>query len=221
MDCCPLTTAAATISFLHHLIRHQSPTLKIVLRPRQFAMASQDSQPFRWHYNEFDDRNFQVRGRTLFFIMVLFSIILLLTLLFLYARWVCRVRLSPGSRAATSAPHLPLTPPPPPQGLDLATINCLPITLYRSSSTTTLDGAECCICLAIFQEGDKIIILGVESVYKKIIPDPQIRNLQHYKLVKGFFLDEHDIPPSMKPRKFAESPEYQSGSRSDCLTLFK
>nr|GLL28019.1 RING-H2 finger protein ATL66 [Ipomoea trifida]GMD02097.1 RING-H2 finger protein ATL66-like [Ipomoea batatas] len=54
------------------------------------ALDYQDPQsqhPFHWHYSEFDDSNFQIRGRTLFFIVVLFAIILLITFVVLYARW--------------------------------------------------------------------------------------------------------------------------------------
>ncbi|XP_059666778.1 RING-H2 finger protein ATL66 [Cornus florida] len=121
-------------------------------------MASQDSQPFHWRYTEFDDRNFQIRGRTLFFIVVLFSIVLLITILFLYARWVCRIRHLPS--AATSAPHRAHAPPAQPQGLDPATINSLPMTLHRSPSMAGLrEEPECCICLGVFQDGDKVKVL--------------------------------------------------------------
>ncbi|CAK9173526.1 unnamed protein product [Ilex paraguariensis] len=116
--------------------------------------SSQDSQPFHWH-SDFDDRNFQIRGRTVFFVIVLLSLIVLVTLLILYARWVCRFR-------PPFAADLHHAPPAPPQGLDPATIHSLPIILHRSSATTTITSineVECCICLGIFQDGDKVKVL--------------------------------------------------------------
>uniref|UniRef100_A0A5B7BT22 RING-type E3 ubiquitin transferase n=1 Tax=Davidia involucrata TaxID=16924 RepID=A0A5B7BT22_DAVIN len=162
-------------------------------------MASQDSQPFHWHYTEFDDRNFQIRGRTLFFIIIVFSIILLITFLFLYARWVCSIRPPPGSHAAaTSAPHLALTPPPPPprpQGLDPTTINSLPIILHRSSSTTTLDDADCCICLAIFQDGDKVKMLPVcHHCYHSECVDKWLTAQSNCPLCRASLLSDSDSP---------------------------
>ncbi|KAL0303879.1 UNVERIFIED_CONTAM: RING-H2 finger protein ATL66 [Sesamum radiatum] len=67
------------------------------------SYQQESSQPFRWHYAEFDDSNFQIRGRTLFFIIVLFSVILLVALLFLYARWVCRFDPPPPPSATSTS----------------------------------------------------------------------------------------------------------------------
>ncbi|PIN22460.1 hypothetical protein CDL12_04826 [Handroanthus impetiginosus] len=127
-------------------------------------MSSQEvsSQPFRWHYADFDDGNFQIRGRTLFFVVVLFSIIIVFTLLFIYARWICRFS-HPPPPAATSAPHVGRDPASvaAPQGLDLATINNMPIVLYKNSSAAAgkFTEAECCICLGIFGEKEKVKLL--------------------------------------------------------------
>ncbi|MCD7460693.1 hypothetical protein HAX54_044224 [Datura stramonium] len=120
------------------------------------TMASQNSHSFHWQYAEFEDSDFQIRGRTLFFIVVLFAIILTATLLFLYARWVCKFRSPSSAEAARSAHALPI--PPAPQGLDSAFIDNLPIILHTTSlGSTTGPGreVECCICLGIFQDGDK------------------------------------------------------------------
>ncbi|XP_018806371.2 RING-H2 finger protein ATL66 [Juglans regia] len=117
------------------------------------ASVSQDSQPmFQWHFNEFDDRGFEVRGRTLFLIVILFSVLLLFTLLFLYARWVYLYR------------HLPLPNPPVPQpaprGLDPSTIKSLPIIPLRSlEDQKSMVQAECCICLGVFEDGEKVKVL--------------------------------------------------------------
>ncbi|KAH6805583.1 hypothetical protein C2S51_030414 [Perilla frutescens var. frutescens] len=116
------------------------------------------SQPFRWHYAEFDDSNFQIRGRTLFFIVVLFSVILLVALLFLYARWVCRFDPPPPRIATSSSAQLAHSPR---QGLDAASINSLPIVLHKNSIAGAGDfsDAECCICLGIFCDGDNVKVL--------------------------------------------------------------
>ncbi|PSS32525.1 RING-H2 finger protein [Actinidia chinensis var. chinensis] len=115
-------------------------------------MASQDSQSFHWHYIEFDDRNFQIGGRTFFFAVVLFAIVLLVTLLFLYIRWARRCS------HLHSAAHLPHGPLPQPQGLDPSTINSFSIVLHNSSATR-IDESECCICLGVFTDGEKVKVL--------------------------------------------------------------
>ncbi|PIN03960.1 hypothetical protein CDL12_23509 [Handroanthus impetiginosus] len=121
------------------------------------SYQQESSQQFRWHYAEFDDSNFQIHGRTLFFIVVLFSIIILVALLFIYARWVCRIGPPP---ASTSAPHARSPLPPPPRGLDAATINSFPIVLHKNSPADGGAGeAECCICLGVFGDGEKVKVL--------------------------------------------------------------
>ncbi|XP_054789012.1 RING-H2 finger protein ATL66-like [Prosopis cineraria] len=123
-------------------------------------MASQDSQGFTWHYTELDDRNLEIRGRTFFFVVGLFSIILFATLLFLYARWIWRYR---GQHPTTYHSNgARLTPPPsPPQGLDPVSIKKLPIVLHQRASDATykLEGTECCICLSTFKDGEKLKVL--------------------------------------------------------------
>nr|GEW30673.1 RNA-directed DNA polymerase, eukaryota [Tanacetum cinerariifolium] len=96
-------------------------------------MTTQDSQSFHWRYDDLDDKNFQIRGRTLFFLIVLFSVILLITLLFLYARWICRRSGSSSSAtvADTATAAFTVRPFSRPQGLDTAVIDSLPITLHQ------------------------------------------------------------------------------------------
>lgn len=124
-------------------------------------MASQqDAQVFNWHYTELEDQNLEVRGRKFFFIIVLFGIVLLVTILFLCARWICRYRNHlPTSYHSSQVRH---APPPPPQGLDLDSIKKLPIILHQapsSESDCALEETECCICLSAFEDGEKLKVL--------------------------------------------------------------
>ncbi|KDP44733.1 hypothetical protein JCGZ_01233 [Jatropha curcas] len=131
-------------------------------------MSSNDSQQFHWHFTELNDNDFEIHGRTLFFIIILFAIVVLLTLLFLYARWVCRYQYHHfPTRHSLHAPNPPLSRP---QGLDPTIIKALPITLHQSSSSSSscdLNSSntgcevetECCICLGLFDDGDKVKVL--------------------------------------------------------------
>ncbi|KAI3470902.1 hypothetical protein Pfo_027565 [Paulownia fortunei] len=147
-------------------------------------MSSQEvsSQPFRWHYAEFDDSDFQIRGRTLFFIVVLFSVILVVTLLFIYTRWVCRVS-PPPPPASTPAAHLTQDPSPP-RGLDLATVNNMPILLFQNFAAVAgnFSEAECCICLGVF--GDKEIV--------KVLPE--CRHCFHSECVDKWLTAQSSCP---------------------------
>ncbi|EOY17726.1 RING/U-box superfamily protein, putative [Theobroma cacao] len=125
--------------------------------------SSQDSQPFHWHYAELEDRDFQIRGRTLFFIIVLFSFVLVFTLIFVYSRWICSFhRDNSSTRSPTS--HAPPQPRPEPRGLDPVTINALPITMVTRGRKSAAAAAvalesECCICLGVFEDGEKVKVL--------------------------------------------------------------
>lgn len=120
-------------------------------------MASNDSPTFRWNYTEFDDSNFQIRGRTLFLLLVVCFVVFIGTIFYLYGRWVCRNSLQNLAGRLVHAPPQQNTPPPPRRGLDPNAISNLPITLHRGSANQSQ--AECCICLGIFQDGEKVKVL--------------------------------------------------------------
>lgn len=129
-------------------------------------MANEGSQTFHWEDDDLDDENFQIHGRTLLYIVVLFSFIILITFIFfLYARCVNRSRSSSAQNATTSSSHSRNSPPSSqPQGLDAATINSIPIISYHRTSTglnssETIELSECSICLGVFEEGEKVKVL--------------------------------------------------------------
>ncbi|OUZ99133.1 zinc finger protein [Macleaya cordata] len=131
------------------------------------ASSHEDSHRFHWHYAELDDKNFQVHGRSLLFIIILFSLLLLLTFLCLYARWLYRFHRRSSSlptfMATTTTTTTDMNPPPgglPPLGLDPATINSFPIILYRSSTDPNSDETQSCsICLSTLQDEEKVKVL--------------------------------------------------------------
>ncbi|KAE9587720.1 putative transcription factor C2H2 family [Lupinus albus] len=124
-------------------------------------MSSHEYRSMKWHYIELDDKDLQIRGRTLFFTILIFSITLLITVLFFYTRWVCRYHghlpITFSTTTAAQSSHAPL--PPPPQGLDSDLIKKLPIILYQAPSEHNggaWEESECCICLGEFKDGEKV-----------------------------------------------------------------
>ncbi|WOL16602.1 RING-H2 finger protein ATL66-like [Canna indica] len=119
------------------------------------SMAAQGSQPFHWHYDELDDKNFHVRGRSLLFLIVFFAILLTSTLLCLYVRWACRHR---RWAAQTDSSVMPSAAPPPrAAGLDAKIIDSIPVRLHQAPA----DGEEapCSICLSGLTEREKVKVL--------------------------------------------------------------
>lgn len=115
-------------------------------------MASQDSQPFHWHYGELNDKNFQLHGRGLLLLIILFSTCLVFTLICLYAKWIFRYRQVTASGSGPPQLHLPNRAQSTTTGLDPLTIKNLPIHMHHS-----LGGdLQCCICLSSFQDGEKV-----------------------------------------------------------------
>ncbi|XP_077252842.1 RING-H2 finger protein ATL66-like [Tasmannia lanceolata] len=124
-------------------------------------MASEEPESFHWHYPDLDGKNFKFHGRTLLITVILFTTLLFITFLCIYARWVCRYR-----QLAVASTHVDLNPamgaPLAAAGLDPAAIESLPVYVHRSSA----DEADCSICLSKFEEEEKIkgVFGGVCSV---------------------------------------------------------
>ncbi|KAL3650290.1 hypothetical protein CASFOL_006693 [Castilleja foliolosa] len=146
-------------------------------------MSSQQAPPnaSRWGPNDGGDV-FQVRGRTLLFIAVLLSIIFAVAFLFFYARGLCR--LFPPPQTAIVDRHLAVAnlPPPLPRGLDIATINNMPIVLFRNLAAGGFSEAECCICLGIFGGRERV----------KVLPD--CRHRFHSECVDKWLAAEPSCP---------------------------
>ncbi|CAO2825697.1 unnamed protein product [Amaranthus hypochondriacus] len=120
--------------------------------------ADDNHHLLHWHYSEFDDHNFQIHGQTLFYLFILFSIILLVTLLLLYARWYFRFRHVHHAHYP-HVPHAPSSRAVVCRGLDPVAIKSMPIILHQRSTVGREDEMECCICLGVFEEGDKVKVL--------------------------------------------------------------
>ncbi|XP_078435443.1 RING-H2 finger protein ATL66-like [Wolffia australiana] len=122
-------------------------------------MATQEpSHRFHWHYNELDDKNFQLRGKgNVLVAVVVFAVLLIFVLLCVYVRWTCRYRRQeavvvaselgsgPGSIRSTLASG----------GLDRATIDALPVLVVSSPE----EAAQCSICLSSMATGQKMKLL--------------------------------------------------------------
>ncbi|KAG0460332.1 hypothetical protein HPP92_023460 [Vanilla planifolia] len=108
--------------------------------------AGQDARPFRWHYDELDDKNFQLHGRTLLlFLLLLLAAFLFFLLLCLYVRWSCRHRPSPTGLEGGGVGG--------DGGLEAVAVKRLPMTVRRGGE------AACSICLSVVTVGEKERVL--------------------------------------------------------------
>ncbi|CAN7010492.1 RING-H2 finger protein ATL66 [Brassica rapa] len=135
-----------------------------------------DSMLLYWQENQYDDRNVQIHGRTIFSVMALFSVVLFFAVLTLYIHRSCLVR-DPTS----------LNPPSPPftsyvgGGLDPAEIRSLPVVLCRREAAEE-EMEECCICLGGLEEGEKMKVL------------PMCRHCYHCECVDRWLMTESSCP---------------------------
>ncbi|XVF20332.1 hypothetical protein REPUB_Repub11eG0189100 [Reevesia pubescens] len=109
------------------------------------------SKIFLWDFTILTHTSFNSCNRGLLLLLIFFSLVVLITTLFLYAHWICGQRLL--STAAVDSSH----------GLDPDTINSLPIILHRSVDSKGkygfIEETECCICLGVFKDEEKLKVL--------------------------------------------------------------
>lgn len=136
-----------------------------------FSPTNQQHPSVHWHYGDVDDSNFQAHGRSLVLVIVVFSVLLFLTLLCLYARWACRYRrmvISVSSSSSSSADYGGGGVYAVSAGLDRDVINGIPVILFQATEKKMVvtaggheeeKGLRCSICLSTFREGDKVKLL--------------------------------------------------------------
>ncbi|KAH6824744.1 hypothetical protein C2S53_010819 [Perilla frutescens var. hirtella] len=110
-------------------------------------MASQNFKPIN-----FPDLRDSVDSKTPLLGSFSLFFVLLITFLFVYFLYKCARRRHSDAGNSNS-------PPAGAAGLDPATISSLPVTSYGSVSKKPSHGAECAICLSMFQEGEKVKVL--------------------------------------------------------------
>ncbi|XP_057803407.1 RING-H2 finger protein ATL40-like [Salvia miltiorrhiza] len=107
-------------------------------------MASQNFEPI--HFPDLRDKIDTKKNPLLGSLFLFF--VFFITFLFVYFIYVC-------ARRRHDAAASPDSNAPPP-GLDPATISSLPVSSYGKKPS---HGAECAICLSLFQECDKVKVL--------------------------------------------------------------
>ncbi|XP_057953489.1 RING-H2 finger protein ATL39-like [Malania oleifera] len=135
--------------------------------PTKTRMGStQNPQPVRWEFTEAIYGFGQFQGHGFILVLAFFFLVFLLTLLFLYLHWVCRSRTHlPVTAAAVVFPSEARSsaalPAAPSLGLDAASIGRLPVLVHCSAKGCGGGGGstECCICLSVFQEEEKVKVL--------------------------------------------------------------
>ncbi|KAI3902794.1 hypothetical protein MKW92_052158 [Papaver armeniacum] len=156
-------------------------------------MATQGSEPLHWRYTELDDRNFEVHGRSLVFILILFAVLILITLICIYARWACgygQISSSTPSPPATTNTGNATTAAQNQRsnsaGLDRITIDRLPIILHKASISPAHNGEaageQCSICLTMFEDEEKVKVL------------PNCKHCYHPECVDAWLITHSSCP---------------------------
>ncbi|TYJ41731.1 hypothetical protein E1A91_A03G041200v1 [Gossypium mustelinum] len=131
------------------------------------------SKIFQWHFTILNHTNMihsHIRG--LFLLLIFFSLLFLITALFLCAHWVYSHCLLSTAAAMANA-----TPPGSSLGLDPNAINNLPIILHTKGEET-----ECCICLGVFEDEEMVKVL------------PQCNHVYHSQCVDKWLGSQSSCP---------------------------
>ncbi|XP_038707002.1 RING-H2 finger protein ATL66-like [Tripterygium wilfordii] len=120
------------------------------------ARPSEVQQPLHWNFTDLIPTSFlhHLHSKSFFLMLVFFSLLILITTLSIYAHWVCRHKRRLSTTATTVAPSCSSSP-----GLNQATIDSLPVSLHRSSMEINIAEGECCICLSLLEDEDKVKVL--------------------------------------------------------------
>ncbi|OAY59877.1 RING-H2 finger protein ATL66 [Manihot esculenta] len=120
---------------------------------------STQPQNFQWQTTGLIDKNFTIKSSLTLYIIVVIAAGFFLAIFFFFLEWICQRFLR---RHLPSTTLSTTTFPPQPPGLHPTIIQALPTTFYDSStvpgSSSSAD-AECSICLAVYEDGDKLKIL--------------------------------------------------------------
>ena len=114
----------------------------------------------QWHFKKLNDgSNFQSYSQGLLLLICFIAIVILLPTLFLCAHF-CRRRLLSRQPAAITTAVVISTP----QDQQCFSVDCTNHSMLPSSTTKSLsivgdEKKECCICLSVFQDNEKVKVL--------------------------------------------------------------
>ncbi|OWM78691.1 hypothetical protein CDL15_Pgr002862 [Punica granatum] len=136
-------------------------------------------------------------------IISLSVVVVLVTLLHIYARWL--IRRQARRRAAMNSLGLVArgnhhSQPPPKTGLDPSVIACLPTFVFRQLDTTaqtatTLTASECAVCLSVLEDEEVVRLL------------PNCKHTFHIECINKWFATHSTCPICRAEAKPADQPE--------------
>ncbi|PIA32393.1 hypothetical protein AQUCO_04500178v1 [Aquilegia coerulea] len=148
-----------------------------------------------WHYNNLDDNNFKLGGHFFLVILLVFSFVLLSTILFLFIKWTCKYRnIYPSTTTITTNNNTTITTVQS-VGLDSIIIDNLPILLHHaSSSLNDEEAAQCSICLSTFLDQEKVKILpGCNHTYHPDCVDKWLKTHSNCPLCRSSLLADSAV----------------------------
>ncbi|KAJ9173531.1 hypothetical protein P3X46_016654 [Hevea brasiliensis] len=117
---------------------------------------STQPQKFQWESSGLNDKNFTINSSLILYIIIVIASGFLLVVFFFTLEWICHRFLHrhlPSNTLSTSTSHQP-------RGLHPTVIQALPTMFYDSSTSPGPSAnSECSICLAMYENGDKLKVL--------------------------------------------------------------